>query len=283
MSRRTDNSPAISFFSFQDIITSVTGIMFLVVLILILMLLMRQKPTSPQEQEEIRGNEELKQELARLQEELGETASGVAQIQARLQELVKLNLAESEARLALLNTDLKKLRNENQLIKVKIDQTEESLKQVASAQEDIRQQIVQAKEELDSKSPKEALLSQKIQDTENQLQSIKKTVRFTWQRNFSKKPLLVECGADHIRMGTSNAEIPLASFNGNSPETIMNGLLRRLTQYPASDHYILLLVKPAAFVYAEELSERLRLKGYERGREVLPNDTLQIFRGDQQP
>ena len=59
-----DNSPAISFFSFQDIITSITGIMFLVVIMLVLMVL-QQSSSAPQQK-----SRELQKELTALEGEL---------------------------------------------------------------------------------------------------------------------------------------------------------------------------------------------------------------------
>lgn len=279
MSRHQDNSPSISFFSFQDIITSVTGIMFLVVLILILLLLTLQN-TAPQEREEIRRNEELKSELASLQAEVDAAISSMEGIETRLQELMKLDLAESETRLAVLNADLKRILQDNQLMMRKLDQTRDEMKLLESRQEELRRSITQAKEELNTQIQKDNMLSAKIQELQDQIQSVKKTVRFTWQRSFSKKPLLVECGGDYIRAGTSNAETPLVNMTSSSYKANMDGLVRWLAQYSQAEYYLLLLVKPSAFEYAEELSTRLKLKGYERGREILPNDMVGIFKGE---
>ena len=53
---KKDDSPAISLFSFQDIITSITGIMFLVVLLLLL-LIFESKPITPQEKQSDRDRQ----------------------------------------------------------------------------------------------------------------------------------------------------------------------------------------------------------------------------------
>ena len=81
-----------------------------------------------------------------------------------------------------------------------------------------------------------------------------------------------------MRIGNYNADKPLATFTADDKSALMDSLLKWLGKYPDSDYYVLLLVKPSAFKYAEELSARLKQKGYERGREVLPNDAVQIFK-----
>ena len=55
---KKDNTPAISFFSFQDIITSVTGIMFLVVMLLVLMVL--RSPVNAIRQKEMNVSKEIR-------------------------------------------------------------------------------------------------------------------------------------------------------------------------------------------------------------------------------
>ena len=86
-----DNTPTISFFSFQDIITSVTGIMFLVVIMLVLMVL--QQNSSPARQK----SRELQTELAALENELKQLQDSLVRFRRqdeeqnkRIEELKKL-------------------------------------------------------------------------------------------------------------------------------------------------------------------------------------------------
>ena len=77
---KKDNSPAISFFSFQDIITSITGIMFLVVMMLVLMILNQSGVTGAEKQ--------VRADLRQLNRELEELQSMVTQFEktSRLQQ-----------------------------------------------------------------------------------------------------------------------------------------------------------------------------------------------------
>ena len=60
---KQDHTPAVSLFSFQDIITSITGIMFLVVLLLLLFILEAEPEAAGRE-----PREKLKEAAARVEE-----------------------------------------------------------------------------------------------------------------------------------------------------------------------------------------------------------------------
>lgn len=277
MSRRKDNSPAISFFSFQDIITSVTGIMFLVVLILILMLLMRKDATTPEEREDIRRTEALKEELTRLQDEVASRTKSISELQNRLDELQKLKLEEIPLRVASLNAELLSLEQANKAASEKVLDVKAHLESLKESMANLENLVRMGGENLKASREKEVLLTAKIAELQNKIQAVKKTVRFTWQRNSNKKPLLVECSEKTIRVGTSDAEHPLSVFQSNTPEGLVRDFMKWIEGYEASSHYLLLLVKPGAFTYAEPLSHLLLEKGFERGREILPNDMVEIF------
>ena len=54
MARKSNNESAISLFSFQDIITSITGIMFLIVLLLLLVMFSSHLPNNSKESDSLR-------------------------------------------------------------------------------------------------------------------------------------------------------------------------------------------------------------------------------------
>ena len=90
---KKDNSPAISFFSFQDIITSITGIMFLVVMMLVLMILIQ--PDAAQKQKEQAVSDQLKtlrEEMQKLKTALDELNQRSEVQRKRIDELKKLKM-----------------------------------------------------------------------------------------------------------------------------------------------------------------------------------------------
>ena len=81
MARKEEEASAISLFSFQDIITSITGIMFLVVLLLVLILLTSHEPSAQEVKTENEESKEMLEQLAVLQEQLHLQARTLHQLQ----------------------------------------------------------------------------------------------------------------------------------------------------------------------------------------------------------
>ena len=94
---KKDNTPAISFFSFQDIITSITGIMFLVVLILVLLVVTRSKTAVAAGKVDLEIAE-LRQKIEQLKTAVAESASRRDTLRQRISELEKLDAASLPAK-----------------------------------------------------------------------------------------------------------------------------------------------------------------------------------------
>ena len=140
---RKDNSPAVSFFSFQDIITSVTGIMFLVVIMLVLVAL-QQEPFY----ESQRKSEELQKELTEAERQLKQTRDSLdalrkqfAERNKRIEELKKL---QPEKLPALKKKWVRKLR-----------EVDASIRQLSDAVEQIERR---REEQIELKAKTEVLL-----------------------------------------------------------------------------------------------------------------------------
>ena len=279
MPRRKDNSPAISFFSFQDIITSVTGIMFLVVLILILMLLMRKSP-DPAEQAEISQTKALQEELSALQQNLAALEESSKQEEKRLEELSRMNPEEIPGRLASLNAMLRALEARNREAREKLAESRTLLEAVREDNATLKKSVGDMRTEVREKTTEARELSEKVVELRKKAKNVKRTMRFTWNRHSSKTPYLVECGGSAISLGISeeeNARFTVTS-DGQEPTELVARFLDKIEGFDKAGCYFLLLVKPSAFVYAEELSGLLRRKGFERGREILPGDDVEVFK-----
>ena len=108
MPRRDDGNSAVSLFSFQDIITSITGIMFLVVLMLVLSLLSSHIPEKTSAQS--RENARLRAEAAALQAAVNTLKLHNQDNDRQLAELRKLSPEELHRRLTVLQETLKKMQ-----------------------------------------------------------------------------------------------------------------------------------------------------------------------------
>ena len=119
-----DNSAAVSFFSFQDIITSITGIMFLVVIMLVLMVLQQGPMKVQQKNREIQAElTALKKEMKQIQDVLIQLRRQAAEQNRRIEELKKLrietlpDLKEKWIRqLQQIDHSILKLEEENALV-----------------------------------------------------------------------------------------------------------------------------------------------------------------------
>lgn len=128
-SRRRSSAPPISLFSFQDIITSVSGVLIFLTLIMTLELVQRQQDSPPQKTREI--VEDMSQAIATAEDEIrvleatfakqsAETNKRVSQNQADLQS----RKAEIGAEVRLAGTEVDRLQQELQRARVRAQQAQ---------------------------------------------------------------------------------------------------------------------------------------------------------------
>ena len=84
---------------------------------------------------------------------------------------------------------------------------------------------------------------------------------------------MLECGGGGIRLSGIDDGVEPRVF----PD--YRACLAHCRTFPADETYFILLLKPSAFPYAEKFSRELRKAGYERGREVLPDEQSVIAGG----
>lgn len=275
---RKDNSPAISFFSFQDIITSVTGIMFLVMLMLTLLLLLRE-PTRPTPEREAVNR--LQEQVQALQARIAQIVSGSADMQERLKELQKLDpttipqrIADAKALLVRLDEEMARLAEEEAQTRTTTAQLVSQAEEVRAVDAPVKAELQQAQADLSSKE-------KDLRDLQASAEKSKSMMRFTWNGSISQKPLLVECSSEAIIVGAMGTDQPQKIFrNASASKNAMqfqSEFLAWAKQQPASGVYFVFLAKPSAFSYVDDLADVLGENGYTRGREVLPNDDVHVF------
>lgn len=266
-----DNSPAISFFSFQDIITSITGIMFLVVIMLVLMVL--QQNSSPSRQK----SRELQTELTALENELKQLRDSLVQFRRqdeeqnkRIEELKKLRLETlpelkrqrieqlklvDRALVRLEETNERILQHQQELVKLK-KQKELLIQRNKDRHTDLQQEI--------------AAMDESIRKKEKIYQQFRNVIRFVWSKSTSKHPVLLECSDTEISVN------PIGSKTKRRTFTNYNDCMVYCRTFPPESTYFILLLKPSAFAYGEKFSRELQKAGYERGREILPDEQILI-------
>ena len=278
-----DDSPPVSLFSFQDIITSITGIMFLVVLLLALIILDSSILNAPGEEtapppEPAPNLAELKKKVTALEQLLKDSRLEFRHLSLQMEKAIQLPLEKLEENLSLeqeKNSNLKRklqeserirlsLKNENlHLEKESLRLTEESRRQDG--------QIQRKKTELEKNR-------QKLEKLRKQLEKQKKLISYSIDSDFPKKLLIVECGPAGIRVkNTATGEIH--NFIDDSDLTYASSIAKFLKWAKTRDcrtEYFSLVITPGAFGYADNLDQELISAGFSRGREILPSNDSRI-------
>ena len=274
MSRRDEETSAVSLFSFQDLITSITGIMFLVVLMLVLSLLsahMPDKHTTPSE------------ETARLTDEAAQLQKAVAALQMhnqandrQLEELRKLSPEELVSRRNRLQEKLKNLLEQHkqqldnlQQIKSHSAQAEKKLAQLNEMTGKLAESNLRQQKQL-------AELTQDLKKLQHKYEQQKSLLKYTVDSSSGKTPILLELGSDGILL-LDTASMQKLDLRSDSIENSMNNLQSQLTQFDHARHYFSTAVKPGGFIYAGKVLAMLKKSGFERGVEIIPEDSVSLF------
>lgn len=265
-----NNVTPISLFSFQDIITSITGIMFLVVLMLILALLDNDSAKPEAVTPETAA---LHQQVALLREEFAALTAINEETQKRIAEYMKLDPTAIEDAInrkmkeaAVLNVSLaaltEKIRTQRDNIR-KLD--DDTLKQTRTMEELTRKR--------DEESRKLQSLQQELADAKRDRNIIPYTIDATSQ----KKPVIVDCSATSLKV-CEHATGKVIGFAKGDAQSSINAFMRWLASHNKNDTYVTLLLRPAAFTYGQAFSSLIRSAGFRRGTEVIPDNDSVIFK-----
>jgi septal ring factor EnvC (AmiA/AmiB activator) len=270
-----DNSAAVSFFSFQDIITSITGIMFLIVIMLVLMVLQQSPMKVQQKNREIQAElTALKKEMKQLQEVLIQLRRQAAEQNRRIEELKKLRI---ETLPELKDKWIRQLQQTDNSI-LKLEEENVLLLQAQKEQTDLKKKseiLTAGNQSRSSELQKQlAALNDEIRHREKLYDRIRNVIRFVWNRNNPKQPVLLECSGTEISVNSIDNSFPRKTFSIANDD--YGDCLAFCRSLPAGRVYFVLLLKPSAFSYGESLSEALKKAGFERGREILPDEQTLI-------
>ena len=274
MSRRDEETSAVSLFSFQDLITSITGIMFLVVLMLVLSLLSAHIPdklATPSE------------ETARLTAEAAQLQKAAAALQMQnhandrqLAELRKLSPEELTIRRKHLQEKLKNLLQE---LKQQADCLQQTRSNNLRAEKELAQLNAMAGNLAKSNLIQQkqlAELTQDLQKLQHQQEQQKNLLKYTIDSSSGKTPILLELSSDGIQLLDTSAMQKL-DLRSNGIENSINNLQSQLGRFDPAQHYFSAAVKPGGFIYAEKVLALLKKSGFERGVEIIPEDSVSLF------
>jgi hypothetical protein len=274
MARREDGDTAISLFSFQDIITSITGIMFLLVLMLVLSLLSSHLPDKTAAESAERAR--LADEVARLQAQADALKLNAQSSDIQLAKLRKLSAAELIRRSKELQVQLQKLHAELQTAEAELQRKLHKLNTAAADAEKLGASNKKLSDAIADQTSRLTELQQQQKELKKLLRQKKNLIKYTISQNSGKIPLLLELGSDGIQL-LDTATMRKNDLRNSDPEKSCLNLQDILGDFDHNQYYFSLAVKPGGFAYANRVLTILKKAGFERGIEIIPDDKSSLF------
>lgn len=256
MGRRKGNSVPFTLFAFQDIITSVTGIILLITMMMAVELVqnMQRAASAPQEQKSSAVEQTLR-----------------GAIQDNTQEIVRLERMLEETTTIRFDADALRRRLAN--LSAATAELEKQTTRIEATQQEIEQRRTQLAEQSKELTPESIeKLAQEQREMAQQIEAMRQSNRIIFNRpeGAAKSPWLVELNADRIlaaEMGASRA-----------PQTFA-GVADFLTWVGGQNNgaiYFVILVKPDSIETFAVLREELQDRQFEVGYDLLRADQTAI-------
>ena len=279
---RSLGSTRISFFAFQDIITSVSGILILITLILSTDL------EQPQEGQSVDADPELHQKLMEILVQQRTTDIEIEDLQRILSE------AETAPSIEKLTTDITQLQTELERERRGKDAVSTQLADKASANElldqrlgltklkakleSTRQEMASVERESQKVRAQTADLEGKLRAAEAKLQRLRIREGKLWmipdQESTRKRPILATVGGNGVRLQQFDRPEELKEFPSKSAkddfEAYLNGI-------QATDAYIVFLVRPSGISAFKDLVEIARERHFAVGFDALEETREVLF------
>ena len=269
MSRRGRSKSPFSLFSFQDIITSVTGIIILLMLILAVELVQRKTRGGAETRREV--YKDVREALATASTELAALQTGgkqelavIEQAAGVVPEQMRLDQSETEQQLARLKREGEELERRQARVR---DEEKRALSRSFERGKD-REELQQREVELDSTRAKIHALREQNRLIFNQTSGTGKT------------PWLVDISGQRFVVGKlpqqNNADPPRGTVYADSAP-----LLRFVRSCDRQSEYFVLLVRPSGINAFVELLDAMQNMGFELGFDVIGHDSTIFSVGEE--
>ncbi len=268
MRRRTDESP-VSLFSFQDIITSVTGVLILLSLILSLSVLgTPSEPAPPAERPTADVSDEQLADLRAQVRQLAEDTERVTLVRQRTK-----GRTQEE-----LERELAELRRQRSQLQEAQRSLAESLLQTSDAQLALLEQSLQAAQT--EQAQLQAELS--AQEGQRTLLNNGRAVVYNLAPGLPKRAWFVDVSAARITVTSGDAATAPREFAGSGARAAELAFLAWAQGRPADAEYFVLLVRPDGIKTFDALYGFLRARKFDTGLDLLSRDAVVITQGPEQ-
>ena len=274
MARQDDDSP-VSLFSFQDIITCITGIMFLLVLLLLLVIF-----SSHQQHNSVKDNElqkELKQEIADLKDIMYKLKLDQQALTKTEDKLKKLSLEELTIKKQKIQEQLLKLHKKSAEMQSAINQKQTQLEIVQKDLQYLQTQHQNTLAKNQTVAAELKKLSESNQDMEKQIQQRQRLIKYSITNRTAKTPLIAEVSNNGIiLLNLADNQIFDLQTPGD-PDASLKKVEKYLDSLDNHRYYLSTAVKPGGFKCAIQLLNILKKRQFERGIEILPDDSTTLI------
>jgi hypothetical protein len=257
VSRRSRrHAPPISLFSFQDIITSVTGILILVTLLMSLELLVRAEV--PDRAAEIQPDAAvLERTVQAMQDRLEVVQRDVRNATAVIETFAGASPLTAHRALEQLQAELREQQTNLVAQKSKLDRTNAELAACTDERQRVEVEAVASEGKATGMEAERGRLA-----TSGDLV-------FLPGAN-SKLPIILECDADLVRVGTINADGTLLEAGSWPAAKAVEGLLAFARRRSRDRDYFVLFVRPGGVEVFHSVRTALEEAGFDLGWDAYP-------------
>jgi DNA repair exonuclease SbcCD ATPase subunit len=251
---RKDNSPPLSLFSFQDIITGLCGIMILLVLIMVLDLITKPdvKPTEKGPDEEV-NIDKLRADVEALKKQYNENERGLAERVPETNVLTELAIKtkdanQQDAAIRNLDTQVPKLKEQLANLKQEKEESDRKYKEL----ENVRKALDAAIAQIPAKSEMTIIL----------------------ERGQSKMPIYVECSQKTVTVHFPIHKKEPIIFTLSQATA---QLLKLANETDKLTNYFVFLIRPSSVKYAFDLQSAIKSLGFATGQDPVLEDKVVKF------
>ncbi len=288
-----DRGTPVSLFSFQDIVTSLTGIMVIVILVIVLQLAeARFEYENPKS-----DNPEylaLKAKINELKERLNQVKAAGEEIPEEFKayintpvEAIDSQLREEENATVAMSSEKERNEKDKVTIKLTFMQLKDLLKAVKEDKKEKEQNLEAVEEKLeaatkdDGTQPLERQLETLQLENErlrNDIRIAADRVEFSFEGVMSRQPILIECTANGFRAQIYKSGQPVKEFMGGRMSTNIFELVDWLRKQDLKKSYPVLLLRKGFFPHLDELLDELYRvdEDMTMGKEPL-DDKVKVF------
>ncbi|MFN5321140.1 MAG: hypothetical protein ACK49R_07005 [Planctomycetota bacterium] len=250
MSRRNRQENPISLFSFQDIVTSVTGILILLAIMLAISVI--TQGATPAGQMETVDARELQAAKARLELEVRSLESRMKSNQAAINSWLGATKEELQQQQASYQEAVRINRDEINQLKQEVDLSDEVVKQFI-ADPEVQATNAQVKE-----------LKEKLAEAQKELDALRSGSRVFYNfRTGTRTAWIVQVAGSEILACRANERAKAQVFRGP------DDLLKFARSLPSNEQYLVLVVRPSGLVAFDRIKELCDKEDIDIGVELI--------------